>query len=292
MKSSFFSRLSGDRHGKSISALFALLLCTPALSTATITDYNDLDHWLDGAPKGGSADWTAKDGFQYMIDDNGHGPTGYVSPGWGGQEYDAEAIYINKTANLLEIAVVTGMHPTAAHTYGPGDIAIDLNYQMNGSASFDIGIVTTGDNAGKIYQVDAGGWNYGLWNESGGHDPLDPDQAHPTSIKNSSVNSLLGNADAFYYGEALYDNTSLLQLGEHAGDNHYLIALSIDLNRTDLEFLTNGLEQGAFLAHWTMNCANDSVEVDPPAGVPEPASILLVFAGLLGFISFRRFHNS
>jgi len=286
MKSSCFNHLLSDRRGKTVSALFTLLLCAPAVSTATA--FNDLNHWLANAPTGKTADWTAKSGIQNMIEDNGHGPTGFVGPGWGGQEYDAEAIYINKTGTVLEIAVVTGMDPSTTHTYGPGDIAIDLDYQVNGPASFEIGIGTMGANAGQIFQIGIDGWEYGLWNQSGGHDPGNPDPAHPTSMIISN-NTLLGSANAFYYGDARYNNSSLSQLGQYAGDNHYLIAVSIDLTRNDLGFLTDGIEQGgAFLAHWTMDCANDSVEVDPPSRVPEPASILLTLTGLLGLISFRR----
>ena len=290
MKSSIFNCLSVDMRGKSISTLFTFLLCAPAVSTATM--FNDLNHWLADAPTGTSADWTAKSGIQNMIDDNGQGPTGFVGPGWGGQEYDAEAIYINKTGTALEIAVVTGMDPSATHTYGPGDIAIDLGYQESGPASFEIGIGTMGANAGQIFQIGPGGWEYGLWNQSGNYAPGNPDPAHPTSMVISN-NTWLGNADDFYYGEARYNGNTMSQFGQYAGDNHYLIAVSIDLTRNELGFLADGIKQGdAFLAHWTMDCANDSIEVDPPSSVPEPASILLTLTGLLGLISFRRYRSS
>jgi len=296
MKLSIFNRLSVDMRRKSVSALLTLLLCAPAVSTATA--FNNLNHWLEHAPLGEAADWTAKAGIQSMVEDNGHGRTGYLGPGYGGQEYDAEAIYVNKSGNLLEIAVVTGMSPDPTHTYGPGDIAIDLGYIQGGPASFEIGIRTTGAHAGEIYQVGADGWDYGLWDTNGNHVPGSPDPAHPTSMNSSDKNKLLGSLDDnhFYYGEAKYGATSPSQLGKHSGDMHYLIAVRIDLNNSDLGFLTGGLG-GAFLAHWTMNCANDIVEVGlPPAGaaasVPEPAALLLALSGLIGLIGSRRFRNA
>jgi hypothetical protein len=46
----------------------------------------------------------------------------------------------------------------------------------------------------------------------------------------------------------------------------------------------------AFDVHWTMNCANDSLMVDPVPGtsVPEPGMLALLPLGLLGMLGLAR----
>jgi hypothetical protein len=56
--------------------------------------------------------------------------------------------------------------------------------------------------------------------------------------------------------------------------------LSFDIGNLNLN-----LNQLAF--HWAMTCANDVIEGDP---VPEPSTLLLLGAGLLGLVAFGRKH--
>lgn len=60
-------------------------------------------------------------------------------PGWGGQAYDAEALYVHLDTSYLYLALVTGLSPNtpnnpAGNSYGPGDFAIDfLDFGQAGS---------------------------------------------------------------------------------------------------------------------------------------------------------------
>jgi hypothetical protein len=49
-----------------------------------------------------------------------------------------------------------------------------------------------------------------------------------------------------------------------------------------------GWEGESFNIHWTQNCANDSIIVDPPAAVPEPGTLALLPLGLLSLLALRR----
>jgi hypothetical protein len=66
--------------------------------------------------------------------------------------------------------------------------------------------------------------------------------------------------------------------------SHYFYEMSLDLS-----LLRNaGWDGSAFNIHWTENCANDSILVDPDQYVPEPGSLALLGAGLFGMMGLRR----
>ena len=262
---------------------FVLLLATSQAFGLEIKVDSDLKDWLASQPTGNSAnDWTPIPGknIKYMVDDQ-TGTSGYLNPGYGGQAYDAEAIYVDMSGGYINIAIVTGRDPDAGG-YVAGDIAIDFG--INGT--FDIGLVTLGDGvglggAGELYSVTE--WNYGLWSDPGiAGDPSSTEfgLAHPTTVKSGNK---LGAAE-ISYAEFTFDNDVGLGLGEF-GDagKHYVIEASISLDLID-----SSLSAEAFLVHWTMACANDYVQVDPPGGaVPAPAPLGLMLLGLLPLLRRR-----
>jgi hypothetical protein len=267
-----------------ILATCLALATAPTAALAGIDVDSNLDDWIH-APTGSSSDWsnTLDAGTIFTFEDDTGGANSYLDPGWGGQPYDAEAIYVRRTSTTLDIAIVTGRAPGASG-WAAGDIAIDFGNDR----TFEYGIVTLSDstgigNQGELFSVTE--WGYGLW-EAPGHDG--PAMTgfktdHPTVVKTGTLKGTV----ALSYGAMTYGptDTAGLAIGEH-GDagRHYVIEASIDAA------LLPELSSEGFLVHWTMACANDIAEVAtltvlPPddqsvTGVPVPAPLALLLAGM------------
>ncbi len=251
----------------------ALLAISPA-NAATIGSFSDWQ--ID------SADLSSNNSAVNYITEDQHAD--FLDPGYGGQDYDAEAIYTTWDSNYLYIGVMTGREQNPSDGWAPGDIAIDIG--SNGS--YEFGLVTssaTGDNpatagiglAGDLYAVSS--WNNGIWDSAGNYvganSPL-VDTDHPTSVASGS---LIGAATNFSY------DSIGTGYGNWANDEHYFISTVIDLN------LLGGANfmDGGFSIHWTANCNNDWLQLDVPASsVPVPAPLVLLMAGLLGMIAMGR----
>ncbi len=224
--------------------------------------------------------WLPDAGIHYTVEDQ-TGPLGtYLTPGYGGQAYDAEALYAKIEGGRLFIALATGHNPltvtnVAANTYGAGDFAIDFG--KNGSYDLGINFRNPASNAaadtfgilGGVYANPT--WAYGLWASNGAYKR----EEHPTSL---TAGTLIGNA-AF-----AYTTVGQKAFGDYAKDDHYFYEMSVDLNL----LRTAGWDGSAFNIHWTELCANDSILVDPGQTVGEPASLALLDIGALAMAGFRR----
>jgi hypothetical protein len=255
-----------------LSAIIGGLAVATQASAFTV-DANLSDWGLDIK----NGDWTPSTGIQATIEDQHGSGAYYLSPGWGGQAYDAEAIYAAIVGQTLYIALVTGHDPNtlnkpSANSYGAGDFAIDLG----DNGSYELGIKVRAENGmvqGGVYGIPT--WNYGLWNTSGNYDPAHPDSAHPTSL---SSGTWLGSALLSYTSQSLVDLSS-------RKESHYFYEASLDLS---LLQAVNWDGTSPFSVHWTENCANDSIEVDPGRLLPEPGSLALLGIGLAGLIGRRK----
>ncbi len=263
------------------SLLFTATLLAAPVSHAIVVN-GDLADWGLGN-SGNANDWIPNSALdiQYTVEDQTGNAGVRLFPGWGGQAYDAEALYVHLDSTHLFLALVTGLAPDtpdnpAANSYGPGDFALDFG--RNGV--FEIGIETTGAKAGSVYSVSQ--WAYGLWDVNGNqtNDPNKVDKAHPTSILNGS---LLGT------GSLIYTSSWITNLGAYKNERHYVIEAAIPLN------ILAGFS-GEFDVHWTMNCANDAISVasylPPPTPgdtpVSSPSTLALLPLGLVGLMSLRR----
>lgn len=256
--------------------LFSLLVLS-STANAFVID-GKLNDWL-GTPVGNKNDWKPTDStVSYFVEDQS---SYFLNPGYGGQAYDAEAIYVKSDALNLYIAVVTGLSPGTTD-YPAGDLAFDFG----NNGSYEYGVIVKGDsnkplggigNQGQVYKVSQ--WNVGLWDVNGGlssttHLPGDP--AHPTTVKAGSV---LGLASL------VYNSTPINLLGDQGGQ-HYVIEAQISKAFFDPADLVK-----PFTLQWTMACANDSISVDPPSNVPTPTILPMLALGLALLIGFKRNPN-
>lgn len=206
------------------------------------------------------------------VEDTTGGNSAYLNPGYGGQAYDAEALYATFQDSKLFIALITGHDPAiednpGENIYAAGDFAIDFG--KNGSYDLGINIVNGFGLAGGVYASPT--WAYGLWGTDGSYNPTHPDTSHPTSLLSGS---LIGVADFDY------SKNGAGGYGTWRNDKHFFYEISVDLD----VLLAAGWDGSAFNIHWTENCANDSIVTDPGLFVPEPGSLALVGVGMLGLV--------
>ena len=246
----------------SLSALLA-----QNASATTITAFSD---WGINASNLSSS----TSGVQSTIEDQ---HDSYLDPGYGGQAYDAEAIYTTWDNDYLYVGVMTGRAQDATG-WSAGDIAFDLG----SDGSFEYGLVTSSQasnhpdgigSPGDFYSVTD--WNYGIWTAPAVYNTsvLTPYKlAHPTSVK---AGTLDGTATTFSYGSI---GTGY---GAWQTDTHYFISAAIDL---DLLGGSAALLDDGFSMHWTANCNNDWVQL-VVAAVPEPSILGLFSIGFIGLLS-------
>ena len=235
---------------------------------------------VDGVPgdwgitlgPGDTSQWTPLSGVQGSWgggEDYTGGASGYLYPGYGGQDYDVEAIYFTYDDLFAYFAVVTGFPPTGIGDHAPGDIAIDIGCD----SLWDLGIETVGDDGhtvGGLYATDNSDWT-------------------PSSHPVSSPYGLKSSATLVWSDP---NGANLSYLNSTIGCEHYFIEAAVPLAALDLpDDQCTSLE-----THWTMSCGNDAIDSGsmtycppppPPPVIPEPMTCTLLGGGLLAVLALR-----
>lgn len=252
------------------AALALSLLSLSAGSGLALTiavDGNPSDWGIAPGPWGAS-DWVPLPGVQgvwggtedYRPGTNG----GFVAPGYGGQLFDAEALYFTYGDAYAYFAVVTGFPPEGTQGNVAGDIALDIG----ADGTWDYGIETTGNRGnvrGGLYENIH--WGNGLWGAA----------TNPAEILTGSL------AWAPTFSSLSY--TAI-------GNEHYFIETAVPLDALS----RSTMQPTSFQANWTMSCGNDGVRATgqlPPSPqefqsvIPEPATCTILGSGVLALLALR-----
>lgn len=211
----------------------------------------------------GASDWTPNAGIFSGIEDQ-NPAIDFLSPGWGGQKFDVEAIYFKREADMAYFAVVSGF-PLEGRVYQGGDYyAGDFAIDFGSNGSYEFGIETSGPDQGNLYGDPT--WVNPLFLECG-----------PYALAGGT---LLGDTNF------AYNNTTYL------GTGHYAFEFGIPISYFGSYW--SGDYVPVFSGKWTMSCGNDCLDVRTARipHSPEPATALLTALGLAGLaLTSRRGRN-
>jgi len=209
-------------------------------------------------------DFWAEDGWSMMADDDGYSLSGFVDPGWGGQDFDAEYLFYKVENTTLSLGLQTGFNLISGKVrYGWSDYyAGDLAIGINGSFDYavDFGLYTKDFNGNKVDADNSG-------------DGVDAAGLYSVSKWNNNILFRESGPYAMDEGTFVADLASS-DVGYSSSIDSYFRTVSVDLNDLGVDDVFD------LSLHWTMSCGNDAI--DGTVTVPEPLSGGLLAAGLLG----------
>ncbi len=302
-----------------------LAAAVPLSAQAAISIDGDISDW-DLSSDG----WTPSTGsdISYVIDDyksdgsrykdSSSSSTQYINrnPG-GGQDYDAEAMYLKLEASTLFLAIRTGLSPNDPD-WKAGDIFFDLNgdaastsytnitndgspgsYAADEHAvseatsgtgnGYEYGLVVVDHGANDPY-IDGNSWdvadlyNVNRWNLGGAY----PDEDHPASGNAGSY--LNSNTLAYAGANGEYVIEAAINLMDSTGNNYNAFGQSL------IDSIDNGTDINV---HWNPLCNNDWIQFTGTlAGggggsnqVPEPAPLALLAIGFVGMAARKKYQK-
>jgi hypothetical protein len=247
---------------KLIFSFVATLISTPFLSAPLSA--TPLSLW--------DSTWTQ------IADDDGVWASGYVGPGYGGQEFDAEYLYYSISGTQLSIGlqtgfdVIDGMQTYDGKDYYAGDLALSLDGIPGYEFGVDFGFFTM---------------NYDQAHYSGStYDPAMIDTGSGTGIDTAGIYSSASWDNGVYQGYQI-SNPFALNGGSIVAGSNFSQSSGVDGSSyyriVSFDLASLGVDISGPLsldAHWTMSCGNDNI--NGSFSVPEPGILLLLATGLIG----------
>ena len=247
------------KHVAYLAAVAVLLAAAAPAGASLLSDLFGVVLSVDGTGTFDNAWAPISSTADYFVDDNWstyHGRTPF-----GGEAFDIEAIYFDDDAANAYVAVVTSLPLPVGRVFlnelvVPGDLGIDLGF-----GSLDLGVDIDGG-TGLVADTDGADWfqnNTAFLAEVG-----------PTNFAGGVP---LGAAVVNYYDYGLVER----------GYGTYVFEVTV------AKSALGNPGAGAFVGlDWTMGCRNDFIHLSgdfdagTPPPIPEPGTIFLLGAGLLG----------
>lgn len=319
----------GKRFTDMLAVTGMVLLTASGAGAVSITVDGDISDWVQNAASiyaaanPGNSAFSARSGVASWVEDGASGTWGYVEPGYGGQNFDVEAMYAYYDSSGpnrgLYVAVVTGFDPGGVRSWGgslplytPGDLFLNFAPNDGPLPDYDLAVELYGPSLGHVFTGTGTSW-YTMGSDYPG---IGPNQiVHGSAADRGSLSGANGSwrysdivADGLATGvpgssgpiAGQWDNQTLPNTAARASGN------SADWNRYDHNVIEVYLSESflfslgfnatsgvSVVAFWTESCGNDwgatpSVNIPP---IPEPVSMLMLGclgAGMLGARQVRR----
>lgn len=279
------------------------------LTAGSITVDGQLGDWGVSAPAttDGNTWWVGGTTQGAVTWEDGSGG-GYVGPGYGGQDFDLEALYtgFDASTNSLYVAFATGFgiegEESGGTDYFAGDVFIDFGNDID---DYDNDWNSTGS---------PGRWDLAFSLDGVAHDDTTVDVIGAPSFTYADSPAVgvpgFNSGPLQATGGTNYGNASFAYTGEYTGgsnywgsSNHNIYEFCYQLTGPQgaiwRDLIVNGdpgFSTGGWTAHWTMSCGNDFLDTGAnlPAGtsltpvVPVPAAAPMALLGMAIVGAVRR----
>ncbi len=223
-------------------------------------------------------------GVSYVAQDS-VGSNGYVGPGYGGQLYDLEALYVQVVGSNLVITGISGADLAAMSSGASGSCASGSPCNTFPIGDFFIGTGTT-SSFNPVVGIEVTGQHYdmsGSGYTTGWTSPL----AAGSVVDVNGANLVSGGFDRGLAAWSYVGSPSQIAATGYAGQSGLRMGSvtwetinghSAFQATVAMQFL-GSVVSSDYIVHWGELCGNDFLRTS--VSVPEPSSLWLLVAGLL-----------